>query len=110
MTLATTNNDLAKKGFHLEPRDEVPLSVASLSPVPETWVDGMQGVIVRDGVIKLNLFSDQLNTQTKEMVRYQKVCLAMSVNCLMGIHAALGELVESLQGDQLLLSMEPKDE
>lgn len=64
--------------------------------VPEIFVDGYQGVQFKDGVLKLNLYSTQLDPASNASYNDIVGRLTMSVPTLIGIHNALGSLIKDL--------------
>ncbi len=75
--------------------------------VPEIYVDGYQGVSFKDGVVKLNLYSLQLDPASNATYK-DIVCRAtMSTNTLLNIHAALGGLIKDLQAANAIAGTPP---
>jgi hypothetical protein len=69
---------------------------------PELYIDGYQGAIVQNGVVKLNCYSSTLDPATGEPVNICVARLAMSLPGLLGVHAALGQLIEMMQADGVI--------
>jgi hypothetical protein len=74
---------------------QVPLRAAPNAP--EIYVDGYQGATYKDGVIKLNFYSTILDPASNATYNEVVMRLALTVNAVAQIHAALGQLVGDLE-------------
>lgn len=75
----------------------LPQSVRIGPNVPEIYVDGYQGVSFKDGVVKLNFYSLQLDPATNASYKDVVVRMTLSTGTLTGVYAALGNLMKDLQ-------------
>lgn len=89
---------------------DVDVPVVYQEGVPEIYIDGFQGVIVKGGIAKLNLFSDIQNPASDEMERRIVAHLTMPVVVLGAVHDALGRLISNMERDGLvqLVPAEPE--
>ena len=67
--------------------------------IPEIYIDGFQGVIVKTGIIKLNFFSDVLNGASGHVDRKIVAYMTMSLPVLKSVHEAMERLIGSLTKD-----------
>jgi hypothetical protein len=65
--------------------------------VPEIYVDGYQGVSFKDGVVKLNFYSLQLDPSSNVTYKDVAARLTLSTGTLVSVHAALGNLLKDLR-------------
>jgi len=85
-----------------KPAGQQPIHVGPA--VPEIYVDGYQGVCFKDGVVKLNFYSLQLDPATNATYKDMVARLTLSTGTLVGVYAALGNLIKDLQGAGVLSS------
>lgn len=102
MAKAQKESESKKPGGRSVTLADVPIS--STEPIPDIFIDGFQGVLVRDGVAKLNLFTDIHDPRTGEIARRVTARLITPVVTLAGIHSAVGEVLEGLKRDGILVS------
>lgn len=66
---------------------------------PDLLVDGFQGVIMRNGIVRLNLFT--INIDPNDFSTYRKVVatLSMSLPTYVQIHAAMTDMLRDFEKD-----------
>ena len=70
---------------------------------PEFYVDGFQGVVVANGVAKLNFFSVAFDTEAGAAANVCALRLALSLTALISVRDALSALVADLEKDGVVL-------
>ena len=87
-----------------EPVIERPVKVEAVEPiivqsepVPELYVDGFTGLMLKDGVVKLNLFSDVQDMVEERQVRRIVGRLIMPGPVLVAIQATLAQVVKEFE-------------
>lgn len=89
-----------KQAVQAPPPSEGAPRVVSRDAVPEIYIDGFQGMTLRGGVAKLNLFSDVQVFLAKEGILRQIVArLTMSVPVLIAFHETLGRMISDMERD-----------
>jgi hypothetical protein len=81
------------------PHKEQELPVVSKEPVPEIFVDGFVGMLVRSGCAKFNLYSNVQELSTFQPVRQVIARLTMPVPVLLAFHEALGRAITDMEKD-----------
>ena len=87
--------------------DEKQLPLLGVNAAQEIFVDGYQGVHVKDGVSKIHFFTVSIDPTTGNATRRVAFTLVSSVVTLARIQAALGTLLEDLKRDGLLTEAAP---
>ena len=71
--------------------------IEQTEPIPELYVDGFMGLMVKDGVVKINLFSDVQDVEGDRHVRHIVGRLIMPASVLVGFNTTLTEVVKDLE-------------
>jgi len=81
------------------------LTIRVGSTVPEIYIDGYQGAQIKDGVLKLNLFSQHLDPATNATCNEVVARLALSIPTLISLYASFGGLLKEL-GDAGVITIQ----
>lgn len=73
---------------------------------PELFIDGYHGVAIQKGVAKLNLYSIAFDADTNHHERRVVLRLAVPLGTLVGMHEALGDLINNLEREGFLKRVE----
>ena len=68
-------------------------------PVPEVYIDGFTGMLVKDGVVKLNLHADFLDLLDGQPKRRIVMRLLMPIPVLLSIAETLQEIASDISAD-----------
>ena len=66
-------------------------------PVPELYVDGFMGLMLKDGVVKINLFSDVQDLVKERQVRRIVTRLIMPAPVLVAFEVILAQVVKDFE-------------
>jgi len=88
---------MSDKPATTQPAAQQPQAIRVGPNVPEIYMDGYQGVQFKDGVLKLNLFSTQLDPASNATYNDVVARLTMSVPTLASVYNALGGLLKELE-------------
>src|SRR5262245_42897307 len=80
--------------------------IEDLDDAPEIYVDGYHGATFKNGVIKLNFFSDLFDPVQDETRRLAVLRLTTSIVTIAQLHKALGDLIESLADKGIVIRVE----
>ena len=80
--------------------DTIPLFGAQTAP--EFFVNGYQGVMVRDGIAKISFYTVKFDPQKAQFSRHVAFTLIASAPTIANISAALSSLVEGFKADDLI--------
>ncbi len=88
---------------------DVEIELVYEEPIPETYIDGYQGVMYKGGVIKLHLYSDVFDIARNKTFRRVVERLTMTLPTLVAVHDAMGRLIDDFRKDGIIEALkEPK--
>ena len=73
---------------------------------PDIYIEGYQGSMVHNGVIKINAYVMAFDPASEQMKRRVVARLTMPMPSMIQIHDALGRLIEQLEKDGLIQRVE----
>ncbi len=76
--------------------------IVSTEPIPEIYIDGFTGVLVKSGAVKLNLFSDVQDMATEHLVRRIVARLTMPMSVLVSIQETLEDVIKDWERDGII--------
>lgn len=84
--------------------------IARIESAPEVYVDGYKGVIITNGVAKLNFFSTVFDPATNRTLPVATLRLVTPVDALSGIRDALNKLFADLEREKIVQRVETADD
>lgn len=83
------------------PSEQAP-QIVSTEPIPEIYIDGFTGVLVKGPAVKLNLFSDVQDMTTQHLERRIVARLTMPLPVLVSIQSTLERVVKDWERDGII--------
>lgn len=77
--------------------DEPEMPIVEPTPAPEIFVDGYQSTMIANGVVKFTFFSMGHNVVTGQNERRIVMRMSAPLQAVVGIHEALGRLLEQVE-------------
>lgn len=71
--------------------------MTGMDRAPEVFMDGVQGVILTNGVVKLNLYSEMSDPNGGPVQRTGVARLGMSIPVMVALHGMLGNLMDDFR-------------
>ena len=80
--------------------------IEDLDDAPEIYVDGYHGAAFKDGVVKLNFFSDVFDPTRDATRRFAALRMTASIVTIAQLHKALGDLIQTLADKGIVIRVE----
>jgi hypothetical protein len=84
--------------------------ITRLDTAPEFFVDGYKGVIIANGVVKLNFFTRLFDPSANKTIPVAALRMVTSVEALSGIRDALNTLFADLEKQNIVQRVEGADD
>jgi hypothetical protein len=72
-------------------------NLLSVIEAPEVYIDGYQGAMLANGVVKMNCFTVGIDPTTSRPFQKVAVRLTIPLQSFVDIHAAMGELIKNIR-------------
>lgn len=77
-------------------------ALTGVGVAPEIYVDGYQGVAVKNGTVKLNFFTELFDPTESKTIRKCSMVVVMNLATVIQMHGALSELLEHFERDGII--------
>ena len=72
-------------------------AIVDVGSAPEIYVDGFQGAMVRNNILKINFFAEVFDPEKEEIIRKCVFVLAASSDTVVQIHEVLGTIIADVE-------------
>ena len=101
MAVKKSKSKSAKKPKVSTDTGDLQPTVQHVEPIREIYIDGIVGGMVKDGVVRLNLFEDIQNFAEDALVRRVVARLVMPVSLVSGMHTMFGDMLRQMESAQM---------